>query len=280
MSLKPISICLAGFKIEENQISRALRRYPNVTVYWTDPDPGAFKETCDTAVIAIAQCSHKKYNDVKETYKGRPTFVIREGFSEMKEKFERWLDGLPVEIKTDPALEKVIEATEATTPGLGSFAHAFEQAMKKSEVTEKEEKTVTAKRLTPNQYRIKWIKNYIMNAKAQGIGPSAIARSLNELGLRRKSGRVYKTNLICAMQITLRKRGFKPDPAMLDAAVPTLSAPLINRQSPAKLERTTIAPPAPKPEAKNDEAKALIDLVIGSDKLDKEKKLELLKVLL
>lgn len=108
--LRPVRVLLCGMKMPENQISRALSRYPNVTVTWKPGDPGVNWPTDhDAAVIPIAQCSHAAYYAVKELYKGKPTFVLREGFSEIKERFKKWLDGIPALAPPKTALSKAFE---------------------------------------------------------------------------------------------------------------------------------------------------------------------------
>lgn len=88
-----MKVLLSGMTNEHNQFGRAIAKYGCEVVH-TNGDAGPFPTNCDAAVIVKCQTSHRKAEEVKDTYKalGKKFFVTDVGFSPIKAAFEEWLE--------------------------------------------------------------------------------------------------------------------------------------------------------------------------------------------
>lgn len=124
-----MKILLAGMNGTDNQFGRSLAKY-GCEVIHTSADPGSFPTECDAAVIVKCQISHKKFEDVKNTYKAlkKPIFVASIGFTQIKEEFESYVERM----KPPPPLPTpVLKVPEVPRRGFSNIPVMLKEEGKK-----------------------------------------------------------------------------------------------------------------------------------------------------
>lgn len=187
-----MKVLIAGMQKPENQFKRALERYPNVQIFWTNPDPGLYNQDCDAVVIAKCMISHRKFWDVKDTYAklGKPVFIADHSFSSIKERFEKFLDSKGIE---EPEIEIPLRYDP---PAKTALAHAFEAAEK-----EKQAEVIEA---TPGKRSGPDIMREMFEA---GFENADILQMLHSENAVNKFGHPYKLTDIHTARYTWKNRG-------------------------------------------------------------------------
>lgn len=124
-----MKILLAGMNGIDNQFGRSIAKY-GCEVIHTSADPGSFPTECDATVIVKCQISHKKFEDVKNTYKAlkKPIFVANTGFTQIKEEFESYVERM----KPPPPLPApVLKVPEAPRRGFANAPAILKEESKK-----------------------------------------------------------------------------------------------------------------------------------------------------
>lgn len=280
--MRKIRVMMVSNLYLPNQFSRALERYPEVMVIHESGDrKGPLPLNCDAAFLCISHLSHAKYWQAKDEYKkaGKPVFAARNGFSETKSQFEEWLDGRVELLPEPPAIVK---------RGPTALELAMQNALKQqadistAKQPEKPAKEKVMKHKFPrdpqSDPRYVWVATYLLVRHAAGDSASTIAKKLTAMGsLTYGMNKAWDGAKVSSTVYNLRKNGFVPRPELIEGDVPDYVA--VNKNKP-KPEKITTPKPASSTHNTSNDTTALAQLLLDSEGITTDKKLEMLKVLL
>jgi hypothetical protein len=192
-------ILLAGMENTDNQFGRSIARL-GCEVIHTSGDPGPFPTNCDAAVIAKCQISHKKFEQVKDTYKAmkKPFFIASIGFTQIRDEFEAYVaKNKPAPVVVAKAPEVVRRNTFVNTPTLVRVqapppkpAEAQRKRLT-SEVTDK-------------------IRQIISDCHLRGEGNPVMVAEIAKAGLKKASGEPVDAGYVSQYKFWMIKEGIIP----------------------------------------------------------------------
>lgn len=228
-------VLLAGMKLAQNQFSRAIEKYGCEVVH-TNPDPGGFPVNCDAVVVAKCHLSHQKFWDVREAYKDKPIFYAVNGFSEIKEAFEMYVNQQNVVVRKAGS-QDIIRPQQPKRP-----AEPFNQPKVVQEKLEAEDETVS-RRISPKseegRQHTKRIRKIVQECLDANMSNSEIADMLHAEGLYKHNGERFQGNDVAAQKTTMRNLGILPEKYSARESAPETQAKSLAANSPtAKLSPT------------------------------------------
>lgn len=213
-----IRILVAGINYAPNQITRTIEKYGCVPIHVNGDKNSSFPHFCDAAIVVSSYTSHKRYHDVKEIYKrnGKRCFLAGNGFSEIKEQFEKFLiekRGYAMPEGSQPVL-----AGQLTVPA----AWLAKEQEKENAMKEEEDKP-RFRRYTPDELR--QIHTVIRNKLK--ITPAV--EELNRLKIKKSNGTDFKYTDVAQIRISPQYKEFIGEVTLKKEAVTAKPSPQVKQ---------------------------------------------------